>query len=312
MGLVVPADNQGTFLSDLELDQIRKGLRQTLPTLSDLDTLKLLSDGFSSYVILIADEIVFRIAKTAEARDGHMKEWRVLPHLQRYLTFQVPEPKWKIEPSGIFPFGAIGYRAIRGVPFSLELLPFVNLKPIAEDLARFLVALHNFALDKAKSFGITENMDLESLGSEVIPVLSTHLSNDEYQKFIAWWQKFLKGSARKSFAPKLIHGDPWGENIILNEKLDHIAGIIDFESVTIGDVAQDFAAQKYLGQDFLSQVIEHYREFGGDLGSHFSRRLQVHCMLRELSGLHYAIRYPESGELQDCLQKVRSELLRSA
>jgi aminoglycoside phosphotransferase (APT) family kinase protein len=176
-------------------------------------------------------------------------------------------------------------------------------------LAGALVALHSFPLDTAISFGVTENDDLESLGAELMRVLSKHFSKDDYKKFISWWEKFRHRAAIDNHMPKLIHGDLWGENIILNEKLDHVVGIIDFESLTVGDVAQDFAAQKYLGQDFLSQIIEYYREFGGDLGTQFLSRLQDHSMLRELEGLRYAIRYPESGELQDCLGKVRSQLI---
>jgi aminoglycoside phosphotransferase (APT) family kinase protein len=308
----VPINNRTTFLSKLELEKINEGLQQTFPALANLNTLKLLSDGFSSYVILIGGEIIFRIAKTSKAMHGHMREHSVLPHIQGYLPFRVPEPAWQAEPSEIFPFGVIGYRAIPGIPFSLELAPSLNLKYIAHDLARFLVRLHDFPLDEARAFGFSENMDLESLAAEVMPVLSSHFSKAEYGKFSLWWEKYLNDPVKDSFIPKLIHGDPWGENIILDERLDQIVGIIDFESVSIGDAAQDFAAQKYLGSDFSNWVIKYYRELGGEPGSHFSTRLIWHSMLRELGGLKYAIRYPESGELGDCLQKVRNELLLSA
>jgi len=308
----VPINNRTTFLPNLELEKIKEGLQQTFPTLANLNTLKLLSDGFSSYVILIEDEIIFRIAKTSEAMHGHMKERALLPYLQGYLPFQVLELTWQAKPSKFFPFGVIGYRAIPGIPFSLELAPSVNLKHIAHDLARFLVRLHDFPIDKARSFGFAEIIDLESLGAEVMPILSSLFSKAEYGKLSSWWEKYLNDPAKDDFRPKLIHGDPWGENIILDESLDHIVGIIDFESVNIGDAAQDFAAQKYLGRGFSNSVIKSYRELGGEPGSHFSTRLLWHSMLRELGGLKYAIRYPESGELGDCLQKVRNELLLSA
>jgi aminoglycoside phosphotransferase (APT) family kinase protein len=123
-----------------------------------------------------------------------------------------------------------------------------------------------------------------------------------------WWERFLDNRVRDSLTPRLVHGDPWGENIILDETLSRVVGVVDFETVGIGDVAQDFAAQKYLGPDVLSQVIEHYQSSGGKLESHFAVRLQDWSVLRELRGLRYAIRYPESGELLDSLQKVRREL----
>ena len=301
------------FLSDLDLDQIREGLQQTFPshTLA-LSQLELLNDGFSSYVLLVDDEFILRIAKHAEALAGHIKEQAIMPFLQKQLPAQVPQPTWRIEPSDYFPFGAIGYRRILGIPFSLSLAPRVKLNRLVRDLARFLVALHDVPLAEMMDLGDKSVDELGSLRVDVMPTLAAYLTEDEYEKIRLWWEKYLNNSVKDSFTPKLIHGDPWGENIILNETLDGVVGIIDFESVSIGDVAQDFAAQKYLGPNFLSQLIERYQELGGELENHFAIRLQGWSMLRELRGLHYAIRYPESGELVDSLQKVRSELGLSA
>jgi aminoglycoside 2''-phosphotransferase len=305
----VPTNNRPTFLSNLDLDQIREGLQQTIPyPRPDSSRIKLLNDGFSSYVILVEDEFILRIAKHAEALAGHIKEQAVLPLLQERLPMQIPQPTWQVEPSDYFPFGAIGYRRVLGIPFSLSLAPHVKLDRIAEDLAQFLVALHNVPLDEMTALGLKIIDELESLQTEVMPILYSYLREEEYEKIRAWWERYLNNPVKNSFTPKLIHGDPWGENIILNETLDGIVGVVDFETVSIGDVAQDLAAQKYLGPDFLSRVIQHYQELGGELENHFVTRLQALSMLRELRGLRYAIRYPGSSELLDSLQKVRYEL----
>jgi aminoglycoside 2''-phosphotransferase len=309
----VPTNNRPTFLSDLDLDQIRKALQHTFPySRPDSSRIKLLNDGFSSYVVLVADEFILRIAKHAEAMAGHIKEQAILPVLQKHLPIQIPQPTWRVEPSDHFPFGAIGYRRILGTPFSLSLAPHVKLDRLAQDLAQFLGALHNVPLDEMTAVGFKIIDELESLRAEVMPTLYTYLTEAEYEKIRTWWESYLNNPVKESFTPKLIHGDPWGENIILGETLDSIVGVVDFETVSIGDVAQDFAAQKYLGPDFLSRVLEHYQQLGGELENHFATRLQGWSMLRELRGLGYAIRYPGSSELVDSLQKVRYELSLSA
>src|SRR5688572_17500807 len=108
--------NQPGFLSGLTLDQIRAGLQQVFPSLMpELGQLKLLNDGFSSYVVLVADEFILRSAKHAEAMTGHLSEQSILPLLQKHLPVQAPQPSWRAGPSDFFPFGVMGYRAIPGI-----------------------------------------------------------------------------------------------------------------------------------------------------------------------------------------------------
>lgn len=306
---MAPTSTQPRFLSGLTLDQIREGLQQAFPSLMpELGQLKPLSDGFSSYVVLVADEFILRIAKHAEAMTGHLKEMSILPLLQKHLAVQVPQPIWRVGASDFFPFGVIGYHRIPGVPFSLSLVPQVEMNLIAQDIARFLVALHHVPVSEMVALDFRETDEPETLWTEVMPTLQTQMTEEEYERIRMWWESFLNHSGKDSFTPRLIHGDPWGENIILNETLDGVVGVIDFEAVSIGDVARDFAAQKYLGAAFLNQVTEQYQAVGGELESHFAVRLQGWSLLRELAGLRYAIRYPASGELIDSLRKVRYEL----
>jgi len=258
--------------------------------------------------MLAGEGLILRIARHEEARAGHLREQAILPRLNAHLPFQIPQWICQAGPSDVFPFGAVGYHRIFGIPFSLSLASQVRREAVAQDLAWFLVTLHRVPIAELTGLNLDAKPDLEALWTETRPVLSSSLTPAEYGKIRVWWQHYANDSARKNFKPRLVHGDPWGENVILHQTLDGIAGVVDFETVQIGDVAQDFAAQKYLGHDFLKQVIDHYQERGGELGNHFTSRLQDHSLLRELRGLGYAIRYPDSGELADALQKVRDEL----
>ena len=296
------------FLANLSLPRVITGLRHEFSDLPTSTGAKLLADGFSSYVILIGDEIVFRLAKNTEAMAGHEKEAIFLPQLAAHLPIQVPKLQWRAGPSEIFPFGVTGYQMIRGVPFTLELAPQVNLKWIAHDLAEFLRALHDFPLEKTEAYGLSAFDKFELQQNDTLSALDEHLTRGEYQKLVAWWHDFSTNSAKRTVEPRVIHGDPWCENLILNERLDKIVGVVDFEGVAIGDVVYDFVPQKYVGQAFLDQVAARYQALGGNLGYHFAKRLRWAAVLRELSGLSYALKYPEAGELEDTIQKIRREL----
>ncbi|MGH2544298.1 MAG: phosphotransferase family protein, partial [Ardenticatenaceae bacterium] len=184
----------------------------------------------------------------------------------------------------------------------------VDLDRVARNVAEFLVALHAYPVGEAPQLGNLEPKNVEVLGQEAIPLLRTHLSESEYETITSWWKWYPTDATKEYFHPKLIHGDLWCENIILNETLDRVVGVVDWESVATGDVAWDFVAQKYVGNAFLSQVIGHYQTLGGELGNNFDARLRGLSLLRELGGFLYAVRHPESGELEDALQKIRDEI----
>lgn len=294
---------------ELTFEQIRNNLRQVFRELPmEGDKVQWLNAGFSSYVILMGDDLVLRVARHEEAMAGHRRERAILSSLQKYLPFQVPQWVCQAGPSEMFPFGVVGYRRIFGTPFSLSLASQVHLKGVAQDLARWLAIFHRVPPTDLEGLEPGVDPALEELWAEVWPILDRFLTPEEYSRIRLWWERYWQDLDRNRYLPRLVHGDPWGENIILNERLDAIAGLVDFEAVQIGDIAQDFAAQKYLGPDFLRQVVEHYQNLGGEVGNHFAARLQGCSMLRELRGLRYAIRYPQAGELPDALQKIRDEL----
>lgn len=296
------------FLRQPDLTTLGKSLAQTFPAVPGLDRLKLVGDGFSSYAVSTGSGIIFRVAKNALAMKGHKKELSLLPKLQNRFRVQVPNPLWWAEPSASFPFGVTGYSMISGVPFSLELVSRIKLKQVATDLAEFFIALHNIPTASLLDENPNTPLNLSTLWETVSPVLHTHLEREEYRIAESWQRSDIWATARHAFSPRLIHGDPWGENILLNETLDKIVGVIDFETIAVGDVALDFAAQKYVGHEFLEAVVSNYQRLGGEVGDRFADRLRWFSMLREISGLAYAINYPESEEFEDGLQKVKDEL----
>ena len=54
--------------------------------------------------------------------------------------------------------------------------------------------------------------------------------------------------------PRLLHGDLWCENILLSPDLSHMVGVVDFEQIRIGDPVSEFAALRYVGDEFVDRV----------------------------------------------------------
>jgi|TARA_B100001971_G_scaffold190553_1_gene193394 aminoglycoside phosphotransferase (APT) family kinase protein len=296
------------FVKELASEQIVEGLHFTFPELASLQKIEILENGFSSYVVLAADEYVFRIAKHTQAMQGHVLENQVLPRIEAYLPTRIPHPHWHQDPNDYFPFGVTGYRYIPGVPLSPKRLDQQNCQQIAQDLAAFLLALHEIPLQELQDCGLKKSADLQPRPDEVSEALALGLDKDEQRKVIDWWKAGLETESDR-YTARLLHGDLWFENIILDGNLGGVVGVVDFESMLIGDIARDLAPLSYLGEKFLNLLVRTYREKGGRLDDDLPRRMRQAILEREVGGLIYALRYPESNELVDSLAKIRQLLV---
>lgn len=276
------------------------GLEQTLPALAKLGTPELIADGFSSYIFLIADEVILRVAKTRASASQQLKELRTLPLFQARLSFQIPQPQWYLEPSSHFPFGAIAYPLVKGRPFDLSLVDKVDLEGVAASLARFMLELQSIKPPKGVP---TRAEEPAMLWRGIEASLQAHLDGQTAVKAETWWNAFRRDRHTPA-AAKLVHGDLWGENILLDASLSEVVGIIDFELLATGDIAQDFAPQLYVSRAFTNLVVHQFKRLGGQTGDSFEQRVHDWSILRELRGLHHALSYPASNELEDSLEKV--------
>lgn len=137
---------------------------------------------------------------------------------------------------------------------------------------------------------------------EVLPALPLHLDAESVRRFHAWWDGYRAQPGRYAYTPRLLHNDLWCENILLADDLSHAVGVVDFEQMRIGDPVAELAALRYVG-GLVDRVRATYAP-AHDLEPHIGERLRAAVLLRELGGLRYALRYPQSGELEDAVEKV--------
>jgi aminoglycoside phosphotransferase (APT) family kinase protein len=293
-----------------ELAGIGEALLRVFPDLGAVMPLRVLGEGFRSLAAETSGGRVFRIAKHAAATEGYLTELRLLPHLRARLPIPVPDPRWYAAPSELFPFGVMGYAKLAGRPLLPEALPGADVDRLASDLASFLLALHRFPVEEAAALGVPGPGDgraaLESLREDVLPALREALTARGYGAVLRWWDAFLLDERMSRYEPVLRHGDLWYEHVLVDDALRSVVGILDFESASVGDPAQDIATQLYLGEGFAARVIDAYRGGGGVVDGDFLYRVRRLWELREFGGVQFAVRFDDPEELEDSVAKLRA------
>lgn len=294
---------------DHDLSGAAEALRKAFPRIGAVAPLRRLGEGFSSLVVETAGAIVFRIGKNRLSAEGFAKEARLLPALASYLPISIPKPEWFVASSADFPYGVMGYRKLPGQTLSPDLLRKENEGTIAADVARLLVALHSFPVDRAEELGIPSAGDprsvAESVREEVMPTLHTALTKVEYAKVCNWWDSFARDAQMLRYTPTLRHCDLWYENLLLDDDASKVIGVLDFEAADIGDPALDFAAQQYLGESFVGHVVSEYRSLGGSIDATIRHRTEKLLVLHEFDDLRFELRADAAGEIEGSIAKLR-------
>jgi aminoglycoside 2''-phosphotransferase len=272
-------------------------------------SIKSMGSGFSSDVYLVNDRLVFRFAKNQETARKFQIEYKLLPLIQPYIPFQIPNPQWIVSDFEAPVHGIIGYEMVPGFPLTPPLTQEqINL--LSQGVASFLVSLHQIPLYKFNKIDIpvcnyTEN-ELIQIRSELLPRLRETLTADEYTDIEDWWETLLNYNIFHLYEPRLCHGDLWYENILVNGDRNRITGIIDFGEISLGDPARDLAVQLYLGVDFFKDVYNQYISKMGYSCPHLIQRVKLHWELRELIGLHYCIKHKDWDEFREGIEKIRT------
>jgi aminoglycoside 2''-phosphotransferase len=293
-------------MAEFNLHEIEAELRAVFPSLDIPSPLSVVGSGFNSIVVEAGGTIIFRIAKNSVAQEGYEKETTCLPIIGPHIPFLIPNPKCYIKSSTYFPFAVIAYDKIPGLPLQPNTRNNANLSLLARDTARFLFALHHIPTDSlALKNSINHASKWEAQYQKILPILRTELTLTEFSLIKQWWDDFLVDSKMRQYNPVIQHGDLWYENMLVNSSMDRLIGIIDWEQLSIGDPAQDFATLFHLSEKFVRLVIRAYQSLGGALDQHFEYRMQRLWEAREFEGLYYAIKFDDPIELKDAIHKLR-------
>jgi len=211
---------------------VRDRIAAVFPQL-DVRSARAIGTGWTVDTYEIDDQWIVQLPRSDYAAERLRAQIETLPELAAELSALVPEPVYT---DADVP--AIAYRKLQGVP--LDQAPD-GLWP--ERLGRFLYDLHLMPPEyvglrgiRAKEVREAVAIELESFRARVLQLLEPQ----EARRFDARFTTFLADDELWRFAPCLLHGDIGPEHVLVSDDGD-LVGVLDWEDLSVGDPAGDFA-----------------------------------------------------------------------
>lgn len=247
--------------------------------------------GFSSRVERLSDTCVRGALEPAAAR-RHLTEATVLTLVKDRLAVDLPAPLSYLPPSPEWPHGAQVLPWLDGEPADASIDP--------ESVAGFVRDLHGLDIGTARAElapfprWCAAQRDLERAG---LAALSGRLDQSLYRD-IDQMMTALGGRIESCPAPRLIHGDLWYGNLLMRDR--RLVGVLDWEFVAVGDPMVDYAALWYLGDDFVTHLLDRLGTSVADLPD----TIGYYRLLRELYGLVWSVDRHDDRELAESTDKI--------
>jgi len=257
--------SQGSLAEPMDVDRCRRLIERFAPDI-EIRTCQPVTDGWSSYVLDVNGELIFRFPRRSEIMQGVEKEILLLPLLAETLPVEVP--KYDViardRPDG--PVLFVGYDKIQGQQLDQDSLPVqAQRRPLARDIGELLSALHGIPTDGLAAANLAPvtagdwRCQYQAMfgraQSDVYPLLNAEIRSAES----AFWHEFLDDDDNFRFTPALIHADLSPQNIICDSEQCTVAGVIDWEDAQVGDPAMDITGVlDEMGGAFANDVLEHY------------------------------------------------------
>ena len=195
--------------------------------------------GQISYNYEINHKWIFKLPSFRTNPDLWVAQSQYMPKLQQQLKYQIPVPK--IQTFG-FPQGkVIGccYPKIQGKTFpksTFSMRPLAQKIAFFEELSQAMEQLHTVSPD---SLGYSFN--------DAIEQMSKFLFKDMPNKEKLFTQKIKKNFREYGICLKnnlLCHTDLHSNNVVLDSQ-NHIIGLLDFDSLSLGDSFMEFRPNLY-------------------------------------------------------------------
>lgn len=204
--------------------------------------MKINREGQNNEVIIANDELIFRFPKYYENIRNTLNTVKVLKLLNDYISIPIPSPihvENLNEEVGEFFWS---YKKLKGNPINK-----INKKLIYDELdigyqmGMFLSELHNMKNTKIDKFLIkSEDENWKDFYSRVENKLFKYMNKNKIKEVERNFHNFF--IEKNHYKNTIIHGDFGLSNIIYDKELGKVNGIIDFDSIHIGDPAIDVAA----------------------------------------------------------------------
>ena len=202
-----------------------------------------LAAGWDNTAFLINETFVFRFPRRAVAVDLLIRESGLLPTLAPLLPVAVPVPLFCGAPTDNFPWPFAGYRLIPGRSACQAALTAAQRLALAEPLAEFLRILHHLPTGPAVLLGIPPDPLQRIDPGKCFRRAHERLREAHDLGLLAAAAPFeallaAAPTAYEARADAVVHGDLYARHLLLDETR-HLAGVIDWGDVHLGDPACD-------------------------------------------------------------------------
>ncbi|MBV8638838.1 MAG: phosphotransferase [Candidatus Eremiobacteraeota bacterium] len=179
-------------------------------------TVRRVGSGWDNAAFLVDERFVFRFPQRAIAAPLIEREMEFMPSIAERLAIAVPNPVYAGVPQFDYPWRFAGYEVLQGETACGKTLTLQQRRRLAEDLARFLRALHD--------------IDLGSLHAELPP--------DRIGKLDPLRLKVDEEAPTGKHV--VVHGDLYARHLLLDDE-NALCGVIDWGDLHCGHPAVDLS-----------------------------------------------------------------------
>jgi len=250
-------------------------------------------EGTDNMVYEVNNEWIFKIPRRLEVIDMLRRENEFLNYFSKKSPIEVPVFEYYSEK-------LVGYKKIDGQRLEYDTFENVDesiLRQALMDLSGFLNALHdcNFTSNYKSSyrsfFSVEEFSFLcDEIRKNVFPILSQE-TRTNVNKFM---EKVIMKESNFYLERGMIHGDLCISNIIWNEELQKISGIIDFGEISKNAVIVDFISGNFCdpeNDNFLILLLSNYNTNDAD----FFRKVKLFSFIEKL---YWGVKFLEILEIE--------------
>ena len=244
-------------------DQIRKTIDTDFPSLK-VETLKLLSGGWSNYTYRVNDDLLFKFPKNDAANRCIKREMALLSYLGEYLQV-LPRAEFVGAVPGDCAWTYFGYRMLPGVflsNFYSQALDRETRTAILRQLARFLSVLHQAPTNRALECGL-ESLSFKGVTTSDLAAIRNMLPGrlplSQHSWLVDLFCEYLGDEDNFRSASVVLHGDLRPDHILFDIEKKQIVRVIDFGGAMIGDPDYDlmYLLDAY-GPTFIIELLEHH------------------------------------------------------
>ncbi len=290
------------FLISVSIDSKTLEIFSSLLPDLKIERVELVSVGWNSTVYILNNQFTVKIPRNQKALSGLEKEIAIFDTIRGRLPVEIPHyvSSTHLAENHAFAYGYIGGSMMTTRPLGEDVKLFdpTTVKDrnlytfIQKQLAEILSSIHGIKLDAVRdTISRFEHKNWAQsfieLGEIFEAALVKVLEGNKLTKAKSVLEETIDSIAHFSFQEKFLHGDFGGWNIIYDEELGKIKGIIDWADCNIGDPAIDFSELIYdYGWKYAHEVSQLY---SSDNVSDTLERAKVYLRLEGFRDLHYGL-----------------------